>query len=130
MATEGMINCTLCGYLTWHPCSSVEGMSKNDIEACKGSGCYIDGEKVSAEEYDEWKAKEAPKSDNVYKPSHYTKYKIEPITFIMQNELPFAMGNVIKYVMRYKDKNGLEDLRKARRYIDMIIEQEYPGKDT
>lgn len=59
-------------------------------------------------------------------PSHYTKWKIEPITFILQNNLPFGVGNVIKYVMRYKDKNGLEDLRKARRYIDLLIETEYP----
>lgn len=64
-------------------------------------------------------------SDSVFEPNHYTQWKIEPITFIMQNELPFAVGNVIKYVMRYKAKNGLEDLKKARRYIDMIIEQEY-----
>lgn len=47
----------------------------------------------------------------------------------MENDLPYAVGNVIKYVMRYKDKNGLEDLKKARRYIDMIIEQDY-GKDS
>lgn len=64
-------------------------------------------------------------SDNVYQPSHYTKWKIEPITFILQNNLPFGVGNVIKYVMRYKDKNGLEDLRKARRYVQMLMENEY-----
>jgi len=46
----------------------------------------------------------------------------------MENELPYAVGNVIKYVMRYKDKNGLEDLQKAKRYLDMIIEKEYPSK--
>lgn len=61
----------------------------------------------------------------VYQPSHYTQWKIEPITFIMTNNLPFAVGNVIKYVMRYKSKNGLEDLQKAKRYIEMLIEQEY-----
>jgi hypothetical protein len=64
-------------------------------------------------------------SDNVKEPNHYAKWKVEPITFIMQNELPFAVGNVIKYVMRYKDKNGKEDLEKAKRYLEMIIEQEY-----
>jgi len=34
-------------------------------------------------------------------------------------------GNVIKYICRYKDKNGIEDLKKARHYIDMILEKEY-----
>ena len=36
----------------------------------------------------------------------------------------FAYGNVIKYVLRYRDKNGIEDLRKARVYLDWLIECE------
>ena len=66
------------------------------------------------------------KRSNVYKPEHYARWRVEPITFIMQNELPYAEGNVVKYIMRWRYKNGLEDLLKARRYIDMIIEEEYP----
>ena len=66
------------------------------------------------------------KEENVYQPNHYAKWPVEPITFILQNDLPYGVGNVIKYVMRYKDKNGLEDLLKAKRYIDLIIENEYP----
>lgn len=54
--------------------------------------------------------------------SHYEKMAIQPIDFIMQNNLNFAEGNVIKYVLRYKLKNGVEDLRKARHYIDILIE--------
>lgn len=56
--------------------------------------------------------------------SHYQKMKIEPIDFIMENDLNFCQGNVIKYVCRYKDKNGVEDLRKAKQYIDFLIEKE------
>ena len=56
---------------------------------------------------------------------HYAKMKIQPIEFITQNELSYMQGNVIKYVCRYKDKNGIEDLKKARHYIDMILEKEY-----
>ena len=59
--------------------------------------------------------------------SNYLKYKIEPITFVMTNQLPFAEGNVIKYIMRWRDKNGIQDLKKAKRYIDLIIELEETG---
>lgn len=62
-------------------------------------------------------------SDPVYRPNHYARYAIEPIHFIMMNELPFWMGNVIKYVVRADAKNGIEDLKKARRYLDMQIKR-------
>ena len=60
--------------------------------------------------------------DDIERPTHYARYAIEPITFIMANNLPFCVGNVVKYVLRYDAKNGREDLMKARRYIDMILE--------
>lgn len=56
--------------------------------------------------------------------THYKKYKIQPVEFILANGLDFMTGNVIKYVMRYKDKNGLADLEKAKHYIEMMIEFE------
>ncbi len=56
--------------------------------------------------------------------NHYEKMKIEPIDFIMENNLSFCQGNVIKYVCRYKDKNGIQDLLKAKQYIDFLIQQE------
>ena len=58
--------------------------------------------------------------------NHYQKYKIPPVEFIMKNNVPYVEGNVIKYVMRFRDKNGLEDLLKARQYLDMLIAAEYP----
>jgi len=60
--------------------------------------------------------------DPIARPHHYARYAIEPITFIMANDLPFCVGNVVKYVLRYDAKNGREDLLKARRYLDMILE--------
>ena len=63
-------------------------------------------------------------TDIIREPSHYTQWKIEPITFIMENNIPFGEANVIKYVMRWRQINGIQDLEKAKRYIDMIIEQE------
>lgn len=55
---------------------------------------------------------------------HYKQFKIQPVEFIHINGLGYIVGNIIKYVCRYKFKNGVEDLRKARHYIDMLIEQE------
>lgn len=56
---------------------------------------------------------------------HYKIYKIQPTEFIHTNSIPFIEGNIIKYVMRHKNKNGLEDLKKARHYIDLLIKLEY-----
>ena len=56
--------------------------------------------------------------------NHYKSFKIQPIEFITINGLGYIAGNIIKYVCRYKSKNGIEDLRKARHYIDMLIESE------
>lgn len=56
--------------------------------------------------------------------SHYKNMTIQPVEFIEMNNLGFCAGNIIKYVCRYKDKNGIEDLKKARHYIDLLIEIE------
>lgn len=60
-------------------------------------------------------------NDPVNRPAHYARFKIEPIYFIMENDLPFWAGNVVKYTLRYDAKDGLQDLKKARRYLDMQI---------
>ena len=54
---------------------------------------------------------------------HYKKYAIQPTEYILKNNMNFIEGNIIKYVTRYKDKNGLEDLRKARHYLDILISE-------
>lgn len=60
--------------------------------------------------------------------NHYSKMKIQPIDFITANELGYMEGNIIKYVCRYKSKNGVEDLKKAQHYLQMLIEQEEHAK--
>jgi len=55
---------------------------------------------------------------------HYSKLAIQPVEYINKNNLTYLQGNVIKYVTRYKDKNGVEDLQKAKHYIDLLIELE------
>lgn len=54
---------------------------------------------------------------------HYAKHKIQPYTFITSNNLSFFQGNVVKYVVRYKDKNGIEDLKKIIHYCELEIER-------
>jgi hypothetical protein len=54
---------------------------------------------------------------------HYKKYAIQPIEFITANNIPYIEGNIIKYVARWRDKAGLQDLKKARHYLDMLIEK-------
>jgi Protein of unknwon function (DUF3310) len=56
---------------------------------------------------------------------HYRKYPIQPVEFCIANDIGFLAGNVIKYVTRYKDKNGAEDIRKAIHYLKLILEFEY-----
>lgn len=56
--------------------------------------------------------------------NHYMKYSIQPVEFIMANNIGYMEGNVIKYVVRYKDKGGIADLEKAMHYLQMLIEQE------
>ena len=61
---------------------------------------------------------------NETSPNHYSKYEIEPWYFITKNNLSFLQGNIIKYVVRYKDKNGLVDLEKAKKCNELLIEHE------
>lgn len=53
--------------------------------------------------------------------SHY-QMAIQPIDYIVKNNLGYREGNVIKYVSRHKNKNGEEDIRKAIHYLEMILE--------
>ena len=59
---------------------------------------------------------------------HYKSMVIQPSEFINKNKLPFAEGNAIKYLCRHKQKNQKEDLLKAKHYIDMAIDRDYPQK--
>jgi hypothetical protein len=56
--------------------------------------------------------------------AHYKCLPIQPVQYIHANAIGYFEGNVIKYVTRWRAKNGLEDLRKARHYIDLLIELE------
>ena len=73
----------------------------------------------------EVKTIELPKREDVINhPSHYTRGKIEVIDFIEDQQLPYHLGNVIKYIARAGYKGDkLEDLKKARWYLDRYINE-------
>jgi hypothetical protein len=54
--------------------------------------------------------------------NHYLKYKIQPVEFIIKNNIGFVEGNIIKYVLRFKEKGGVQDLLKAKHYIELLID--------
>lgn len=74
------------------------------------------------------KMPESSKADNVNRPKHYLKGGLECIQVIKAELTPeqyrgYLYGNVLKYMWRWQDKNGLEDLRKAAKYLEWLIEE-------
>ena len=57
--------------------------------------------------------------------SHYRKLKIQPIEYILANDLPYCEANIVKYATRHKDKGGAEDIRKVIHYCQFILESQY-----
>lgn len=55
--------------------------------------------------------------------THYKEHKIQPFEFIQANNLDYLQGVVIKYIVRYKDKNGIEDLDKIIHYCELEKER-------
>tara|TARA_R110000782_G_scaffold47256_4_gene104050 strand:+ start:8860 stop:9156 length:297 start_codon:yes stop_codon:yes gene_type:complete len=56
--------------------------------------------------------------------NHYKDMMIQPVEYIMANKIGFCEGCAIKYLSRWKSKGGIEDLRKAKHFIDLLIEDE------
>lgn len=69
-------------------------------------------------------------SDNVNSPAHYKRRGMECIDAIkalcegLEGVEAYYAGNVLKYLWRYKFKNGIEDLKKAQHYLEWLIEEE------
>ena len=62
--------------------------------------------------------------------SHYKDMVVQPSEFINKNKLLFAEGNAIKYICRHAHKGEVQDLEKAKHYIDMIIERDYVPQES
>ena len=56
---------------------------------------------------------------------HYKKGGVEPVQYILGNNMGYLEGNVIKYVTRHKEKGGASDIKKAIHYLEMILESQY-----
>jgi len=61
---------------------------------------------------------------------HYMDMAMQPSEFINKNKLQFAEGNAIKYICRHANKGEVQDLEKAKHYIDMIIERDYGPQEN
>jgi len=53
---------------------------------------------------------------------HYQQFVIQPVEFCYKNNIPYLEATAIKYLCRWREKNGIEDLEKAKHYIDLLIE--------
>ena len=62
--------------------------------------------------------------------THYQKFKIQPSKFVIENELLYPEGCVIKYILRHRLKGKKQDLEKAKHFIDMIIERDYGPQES
>ncbi len=61
---------------------------------------------------------------------HYKHYSIQPVEYAMANNLNVCQASVVKYVTRYKDKGGVEDLEKAIHFLRLLIEIESKDENT
>ena len=55
---------------------------------------------------------------------HYKNQEIQPLEYILANEMPFIEGNIVKYISRWRDKGGIEDLKKVKHYTEILMEHE------
>ena len=60
----------------------------------------------------------------VFRPEQHQQLPMDTFTFLILNNVPFAEASVVKYVMRWREQGGVDELRKARRLVDMMIEME------
>lgn len=83
------------------------------------------GYKVTIPHYNVIKiVKEGNNMEEIKKPTRYNKKgNLECWDVILDQEMNFLEGNILKYLWRYKEKNGIEDLKKARVYLDKLISE-------
>lgn len=105
MGTE--ISCEQCRYSHLFP-------HRSPCTSCAGHKCFSPYKKP---------ATDSPTENSPTSPAYYSRFKIQPLDFIAVNNLDFLTGNIIKYVMRHDAKNGLEDLQKAKVYLERLIKQ-------
>lgn len=73
---------------------------------------------------EEWDAAASRAFEKQVGGSHYKDYAIQPAEFIHKNKIPYLEGCAIKYLVRWREKGGKQDLEKAKHYIDLLLEME------
>jgi hypothetical protein len=61
---------------------------------------------------------------------HYIDCPIQPIEYIVRNNLPFCEGNIVKYITRWRKKGGIQDLKKVIQYAEFLIKDAQIGIDA
>jgi hypothetical protein len=104
----------------WPMCAKVGRKQRTIYYSRNGNASveYEDPDDIVAE----WSENDAPAHDPINRPAHYCAGKLEVYEAIAGMELGYTEGNIVKYVARHKFKNGVEDLQKARWYLDRLIE--------
>jgi len=110
------------GYPEFRSREETHGMEMFDSREWLGTYVTPEGEVPVYEDPATWKPSTAVKQVGG---SHY-QMPIEPVEFIVKNNIPYREANVIKYVVRHARKNGREDILKAIHYLEMILE-DYPS---
>jgi len=128
---EGALPCSpFSAFILWEP-KEIEAAHKcSNCKWNRPSGCTHIMGATQCEDYILWEPREKPSSilkhkhvdDKVNHPSHYTQGMIEVLDAIQDWKMNYIEGNIIKYVARYKFKNGKEDLEKAQFYLNKLIE--------
>lgn len=120
------LTCEGCGATFIHKKEKAQGRWPKYCPECLPKYSKVHKKKeVAVVQTIEEQAVELPKQEDVINhPSHYTRGKIEVIDFIEDQQLPYHLGNVIKYIARAGHKGDkLEDLKKARWYLDRYINE-------
>ena len=92
--------------------------------------------RMSLKQKEQWREYVSSKLDSrpplekeeITSPNHYSERKSEPLDYIIANDLDFLEGNIVKYITRYTYKGGVNDLLKARTYLEKLIERERDGR--
>jgi len=92
---------------------------------------YVDDQNEEVERANKYTAEDNSSAfDDQVAGSHYKSMAIQPIEFILANNITYTEGAIIKYVSRWKTKNGIEDLKKAKHFLEMLIEYEQGKLDV
>ncbi len=100
--------------------------SKSNLDKIEACALPLVDDNTSREELD--MLRKPLEKEEVTNPTHYNERKMEPLDYIIANELDFLEGNIIKYITRYTYKGGVNDLLKARTYLEKLIERERDGR--